>query len=109
MSIIHAKEGQAIEVVPYGPDASERRTVALFKSEQLEVIRLVLAAGKSMPQHKVAGDITVQCLQGRIDIAWNGTSTALGPNQFMFLLGQMPHSIHAIEDAMALLTIVLRK
>ena len=40
--------------------------LALFKTEELEVIRLVLAAGKSLPPHKVPGEITIQCLEGRI-------------------------------------------
>ena len=109
MSILHAQEGQAINVAPFGRELNTRRTVALFKSAQIEVIRLVLATGKSMPQHKLAGDITIQCLEGRLHVLWNGTSTELLPGELLFLLGHMPHSVTALEDASALVTIVLHK
>jgi quercetin dioxygenase-like cupin family protein len=107
MSIHHAREGQPIDVTPYGAQLGEQRTTALFKSRQVEVIRLVLARGKSMPEHKVAGDITIQCLEGRLQVQWNGSSSELQAGQLLFLLGQMLHSVTALEDASALLTIVL--
>ena len=108
MSIPHAQSGQAIDVTPYGASLPEQRTVALFKSEQLEVMRLVLAAGKSMPAHKVAGEITIQCLEGRIDVQVDGQSTVLLPHQLMYLRGNVPHSVTALESASALVTLVLR-
>ena len=109
MSIEHAREGQSIDVTPYGATLGTQRTTALFKSRQVEVIRLVLAVGKSMPQHAVAGDITIQCLEGRIQVLWNGSNTELLAGQLLFLLGQMPHSVTALEHASALVTIVLHK
>jgi quercetin dioxygenase-like cupin family protein len=107
MSIPHALSGQPIEVAPFGNSLPEQRTVALFKSDQLEVIRLVLAAGKSMPTHKVSGEITIQCVEGTLDVQVNGSSTLLAAGQLMFLLGEVPHSVTAREPASALVTIVL--
>jgi len=109
MSIPHAQSGQAIDVAPFGAALAEQRTVALFKSAQLEVMRLVLLAGKSMPAHKVAGEITIQCLEGRIDVQVEGQSTVLQPGQLMFLVGNVPHSVTALENASALVTLVLCK
>jgi quercetin dioxygenase-like cupin family protein len=109
MSIPHAQSGQAISVAPFAHTLAQQRTVALFKSEQLELIRLVLLAGKSMPPHKVSGEITIQCLEGRMDVQVQGTSTLLQPGELMFLLGSVPHSVTALEDASALVTIVLKK
>src|SRR5688572_31348009 len=60
MAIEHAHSGQAVDVQPLGRDLSAQKTTALFKSNDLEVIRLVLLAGKSLPPHKVPGEITVQ-------------------------------------------------
>ena len=48
MSLAHALSGQPVAVAPFGPGLAGQRTVALFKSAQLEVIRLVLAAGELM-------------------------------------------------------------
>jgi quercetin dioxygenase-like cupin family protein len=109
MSIPHALSGQPVSVAPFGPGLPEQRTVALFKSEQLEVMRLVLAAGKTMPMHKVAGEITIQCLEGLLDIDVNGESTLLGAGELMFLHGEVPHSVTARAPASALVTIVLCK
>jgi quercetin dioxygenase-like cupin family protein len=109
MSIPHAHSGQAISVAPLAHALAQQRTVALFKSEQLELIRLVLLAGKSMPPHKVSGEITIQCLEGRLDVQVQGMSTLLQAGELMFLLGSVPHSVTALEDASALVTIVLKK
>jgi quercetin dioxygenase-like cupin family protein len=109
MSLPHAISGQPIAVAPFGPKLAEQRTVALFKSDQLEVIRLVLAPGKSMPMHKVSGEITIHCIEGTLDVGVNGDSTVLQAGQLMFLLGEVPHSVTACEHASALVTIVLQK
>jgi len=109
MSIPHALSGQPVAVAPFGTTLTEQRTVALFKSDQLEVIRLVLAPGKSMPMHKVAGEITIQCVEGTLDIDVDGDSTLMQAGQLMFLLGEVPHSVTARTHASALVTIVLKK
>ena len=107
MAISHALSGQPIVVAPFGKSLPEQRTVALFKSDQLEVIRLVLAAGKSMPTHKVSGECTIHCVEGSLDVQVNGSNTVLTAGQLMFLLGDVPHSVTAREPASALVTLVL--
>ena len=108
MSIPHARSGQPIAVAPFGATLAEQRTVALFKSDQLEVIRLVLAAGKSMPLHQLSGEITIQCIEGTLNVGVDGQTTLLQAGQLMFLLGAVPHSVTAQEHASALVTIVLK-
>ena len=107
MSIPHAQAGQPVAVMPFAAALSGQKTVALFKSAQLEVMRLVLAAGKSMPLHKVAGETTIQCIEGAIDVQLNGGSTTLSAGHLLFLPSQVPHSLHAQQDSSALLTMVL--
>lgn len=109
MSIPHAVAGQPMDVAPLGPRLVQERSAALFKSEQLEVIRLVLLAGKSMPAHRVAGEITLHCLEGQLAVEVAGERTVLQSGQLMFLLSDVPHSVTALEHASALLTLVLRK
>ncbi len=109
MSIPHAQSGQAIQVAPFGSVLAQQRTVALFKSTQLEVMRLVLPAGKSMPAHKLSGEITIQCIEGKLDIQVEGASTLLQAGELMFLVGEVPHSVTALQDASALVTIVLHR
>jgi quercetin dioxygenase-like cupin family protein len=107
MAIPHAQSGQVISVRPLGPALTDERTVALFKTEDLEVMRLVLTAGKSLPPHKVAGEITIQCIEGRIDVSLDGTSRILDAGDLIYLARDVVHGVVAIEDASVLVTIAL--
>ena len=107
MSLPHALSGQTMDVSPYHHNLAEQRTVALFKSRQLEVIRLVLPAGKAMPLHQISSEITIQCIEGVLDVEVDGVSTVMQAGQLMFLHGSVPHSVTAMHHASALLTVVL--
>jgi quercetin dioxygenase-like cupin family protein len=107
MSIAHAISGEPIDVAPFDSRLREQRSAALFKSEQLEVMRLVLPAGKSIPEHKVSGEITIQCIEGELSVRVDGNSTRLLAGQLMFLLGSVPHSVTAVVHSSALVTLVL--
>jgi len=107
MAIAHASPGEAIDVRPLCSPLPSEKIVALFKSEQLEVIRLVLTAGKSLPPHKVPGGITVLCIEGSIDVTTEGKSHVLGAVELLYLSGGMTHGVMALEDASALVTIAL--
>lgn len=108
MAIRHASSGEPIDIQPLGVLLPKTQTHALFKSEQLELMRLVLPAGKSLPPHKVPGEITIQCIEGLIDVGISGKSHVLGPGQLLFLSGNVLHSVLALRDASALVTIVLQ-
>ena len=107
MAIAHASPGEAIDVRPLGSRLPSEKIVALFKSEHLEVIRLVLTAGKSLPPHKVPGEITVLCIEGGIDVTAEGKSHVLRAGQLLYLSGDVTHGVVALEDASALVTIAL--
>ena len=109
MAIPHANPGQPIDIRPLGPALPSARTLALFKSGELEVIRLILPAGKSLPPHEVPGEITIQCLEGRFEVTAGGHSHALQAGQLLYLPGGVLHSLVGIEDASGLVTIVLQK
>ena len=109
MAIPHATPGQPIDIRPLGLRLQGEKTTALFKSEQLEVIRLVLQAGKSLPPHSVSGEITIQCIEGRIDVTANSKSHVLERGQMLFLARYVSHGVVALEDSSALVTIVLSK
>lgn len=109
MAIPHAQSGQVIDVRPLGPSLADERTIALFKTDDLEVMRLVLMAGRSLPPHKVAGEITIQCLEGRIDVTLNGESRVLEAGQLIYLARDVVHGVVAIDDASVLVTIALRR
>ena len=109
MAIPHAQPGEVIDISPLGDRLSGAKTFALFKTEELEVMRLVLAAGKSLPPHKVPGEITVQCIEGRIAISAEDRRQVLGAGQMLYLRGGVMHAVDALEDASMLVSIVLKK
>lgn len=109
MAIPHARPGQVIEVRPLGAGLAHEKTVALFKSEDLEVMRLVLRAGKSLPPHKVPGEITIQCIEGSLEVTADNQTHVLQAAQMLYLAGGVIHGVTAIQDASALVTVALRK
>ncbi|MDP3699343.1 MAG: cupin domain-containing protein [Hylemonella sp.] len=109
MAIPHASAGQSIDVQPLGARLVDEKTVALFKAQHLEVMRLVLQAGKSLPPHQVAGEITIHCIEGTLDVTIDGRSHVLHAGQLLFLAGGALHGVTALADASALVTIALRK
>ncbi len=108
MAIPHALPGQAIDVQPLGARLAQEKTVALFKSTDLEVMRLVLPAGKSLPPHRVPGEITIQCIEGSIEVTAENRSHVLRAGQLLYLAGGVVHGVTALQDASALVTIALR-
>ena len=109
MAIPHASSGQVVQILSSDGTLPSEQSYAVFKSEQLEVMRLVLPAGKAFPPHRVPGEITVQCLAGRIELNVDGTRQELRTGQLMFLEGGVQHGLLGLEDAIALVTIVLSK
>ena len=107
MAIRHARPGQIVHLLARDGTLPSPQSFALFKSDQLEVMRLVLPRGKSFPQHRVAGEVTMQCLEGRVEIDVGGIPQILGAGQLMHLEGDVAHSLKGIEDASVLVTIVL--
>lgn len=109
MAIPHALPGEAVDVRPFGADLAAEKTRALFKSADLEVMRLVLTAGKSLPPHSVPGEITVHCLEGALLVTAEGRSHALAAGQLLYLAGGVMHGVTALQDSSALVTIALRR
>jgi quercetin dioxygenase-like cupin family protein len=106
MAISHTLPGQATDIgAPVPPGALS--ATALFKSRDLEVIRLLIPAGKGMPPHRVPGEITVQCVSGQVEIGLDDGTALLQPGQLLYLAGDAMHSVTAITDTCVLVTIAL--
>lgn len=107
MALPRAKSGEVIDLRPGGEAHAHAPTSTLVKTDRLEVIRLAVPAGKELPAHQVVGEITVQCLDGRIAFMAGATARELRAGQMLYLAGNEPHSLRGIEDASVLLTITL--
>lgn len=107
MAQVHARSGQVVHLARWADPSTAAVTSAILKAEQLEVVRIVLAAGKAFPEHHVQGEITVLCLEGKILFHTPQAEQSMGPGDFIHLRRGEPHSLHALQDSSALLTICL--
>lgn len=109
MALSHATSGTVIDLRPLGEKCAVFSAIALIKTPQLEVVRLSLPRGKIMPAHKVPGEITVQCLEGSIAFSIGERIQNLQAGDLIFLAGEEMHALEALENASALITILLKK
>ena len=108
MAIPHAQPGELIDIRPLGSKLGESQTATLIKTDSIEVIRLVVPVGKEIPAHKVPGEITVQCLEGRVAFQTQSGEREMAAGSLLFLQGSHEHAVRAIEDASLLITIQLK-
>ena len=106
MAIPHAAPNQVVSVGPLGPDLAATKTWTLVKTEHMQLIRLVVPAGKEIPAHHAPGEITVQCLEGRVAFTAAGRTQELGPGRLIYLTARETHALRGIEDASLLVTIL---
>ena len=106
MAIPHAEPNQVVSVEPLGPDLATTKTWTLIKTEHMQVIRLVVPADKEVPAHHAPGEITVQCVEGRVEFTAAGKTQELGPGQLIFLSAGETHALRGIEGSSLLVTIL---
>ena len=70
-------------------------------------MRLVLQAGGGLPEHSVAGAISVQCLEGEAVVTTPSRTCRLGAGRLVVLGGGEPHAVRAVTDASLLVTVLL--
>jgi quercetin dioxygenase-like cupin family protein len=109
MAIPHAKPGEIVDVRPLGSALASAPTKTLVRAEQVEVIRLVVPAGKEIEEHKAKGEIIVQCLEGRVAFTAFGKTQNLEAGKLLYLPTGESHSVKGIDSASLLLTILLPK
>src|SRR6476620_5653874 len=107
MAIPHEKPGTVIDVRPLGGALADTTTATLIKTDSLEVIRIVMPAGKDIPRHNVPGEITVQCLEGNVEFHIGELQLELTAGTLLYLEGADEHWLHANEDSSLLVTITL--
>ncbi len=107
MAQAHTGSGQLVSVLPLGDRLQASKTSAILKAEQLEIVRIVLLAGKGLAEHAAPGEISVQCIEGCIDFTVAGTAQRMRAGDLIHLRAGEPHALMAVEDSSALLTLRL--
>jgi len=96
-----------VDVRPLGAALTTTETRTLVKTKNIDVIRMIVPAGKEIATHKAKGEIVVQCLEGKIAFTACGKTHNLEAGQLLFLPTGEPHSLRGIEDGSLLLPILL--
>ena len=109
MVIHHAKPGEIVDVRPLESALASAQTKTLVRAQQVEVIRLVVPAGKDIAEHKAKGEIVMQCLEGRVGFTAFGKTQELEAGKLLYLPTGEPHSVKGVQNASLLLTILLPK
>ena len=107
MAIAHAVSGDVVDLRAPALPGSADKTTAIFKASDLEVMRLVMPAGKRMPDHDVPGSITLQCLRGKVDLLLPDRTSTLAAGEFAYVAGGVAHGLYAQQDCELLLTIAI--
>ncbi|WP_433706594.1 cupin domain-containing protein [Paraburkholderia sacchari] len=107
MAMPRVTQGELIDVRPLGDALRDSKSVTLMRSDHLEVVRLVLAAGKHIPEHRAPGEITVQCLEGVVKFGTGVGAQLMRSGDMLFLLAGEPHWLEAVENASVLVTLYL--
>jgi nucleotide-binding universal stress UspA family protein/quercetin dioxygenase-like cupin family protein len=97
--------GEVVDVRPLGAALGWAKTKVLVRAEGLEVVRMVVPAGKEIPQHKTKGILVVQCLEGHVVFTTCGIMQDLRAGDFLYLPAEEPHSVKGVRDASLLLTL----
>lgn len=109
MATSHAASGELIDIRPFGPALPQVASETLVRAEHLEVFRLVLLAGRSLPGHEHARAVTIQCIEGSIDLLAGGKTLAVRAGSLVYLAGGTPHELKAVEDSSLLVTLLVRR
>ena len=108
MSIPHIKSGELVKL-PLGPALGSTRTTTLVKTTDLELIRLIIPAGKVIPLHKAPGEITVQCIEGRVEFTAKDRTQELTKGHLLYLDAGELHALKGLEESSLLVTLLRPK
>lgn len=107
MAIPHAQPLDVISVRPLGEALDQAVSTSLLKTDRLQLLHLVLRAHQDQPQHHVALECSIHCLEGDVEVVMPGGTRRLGPGQLVVLPGGQPHALRARSDSAVLVTLLL--
>lgn len=102
----HIESGEVVNLETLKSDMSVDASYALVKSEDMEVIRMALHEGKTIDEHSVDGEVSVQCLKGDILFMVDGKAVELKNGDWLYLEKRQPYSYSVKKDTILLVTIL---
>ena len=109
MAIPHASSAQVLDVRPLGAQLSGAETTTLIKTHTVEVIRMILPAGKEVPPHSLPGEVILQCIEGRVEVRTDDSHSTLAAGHLLYLDGHQTYGLKTTADSSLLFTILLQR
>jgi quercetin dioxygenase-like cupin family protein len=107
MALPHAQLLDVINVAPLGDKLREAVSTSLIKTDRLQLLHLVLPAHQDQPQHHVADQCTIHCLEGDVEVVTGTGVKRLHPGNVVVLPAQQQHALRARTDCAVLVTLLL--
>src|SRR5690606_19763379 len=99
MALHHARSGELIDIRPLGAAIKNTPSQSLVRADVAEALRLNLPAGESLPPQDIGySAITVQCLEGALDLRAPGTARRMEPDTLVYLAPGGEQRVIALED-----------
>ncbi|MBD0839710.1 cupin domain-containing protein [Streptomyces sp. TRM68416] len=76
----------------------------LYRDDRLRVVGFAFAAGQELTEHTSALPVVIQVLRGRLDLQLGDEKTEATPGTWTHLPARLPHTVHATEPTVMLLT-----
>ena len=84
---------------------TDRNAITVFKTNGLRIVLIALRKGAEMIKHKADGLISIQVLEGKMQLHTDDQSFKLGKGQMLALHKGIPHSLLAKKKTIFLLTL----
>lgn len=107
MALPHANPLDIINVAPLGEQLHGTVSTSLIKTDRLQLMHLVLAAHQDQPQHHVADECIIHCLEGEVEVVTGAGVRQLRPGNLVVLPAGEQHALRARTEAAVLVTVLL--
>lgn len=109
MALQHALPLEPIGLLSEPPGVAAGSSVSLLKTPHLQLMRLVLGAGQTLPEHRAPGDCTLQCLKGELELIQADHRVLLQEATLVMLPAGAELHVRATRDSVLLVTLLLQR
>ena len=106
MALPHAQPLDVISVRPLGPELRQAVSTSLLRTDQLQLLHLVLPLHQDLPQHWVDQTCVLHCLEGQVEVALPSGLRRLMAGDLVVLPPAQAHALRARSDAVVLMTLL---
>jgi quercetin dioxygenase-like cupin family protein len=109
MALPHANLLDVINVAPLGEELEGQVSTSLIKTEEIQLLHMVLGKHQDQPQHHVDHECTIHCLEGDVEVVMGAGTKRLRAGQLIVLPAKQQHALRARDRSAVLVTLQLKR